>query len=91
MTYVFRLALMFNTDFDPLEVLEQLKNTQRELAHSHNEHADLLKQITEFLQQIGQHVNAQDLEIRSLHNRIQILETVRAYETDKITTNSPRD
>lgn len=83
---------MFDPNFDPLAELEKIReqnqliiSNHQQIARAFNEHATLLKQITQHLEEIGARLNIQDKELTDLHNRVRLLETVRQYENKKPT------
>jgi hypothetical protein len=79
---------MFDPDFDPLTKLEKL-DTQvnalhtlvQKLIESHNQNIELLKQIIEQINQQTGAINAHDLQINEIHNRLRLIEVARQYET----------
>ena len=71
---------MFNPKFDPLEQLEKLNATTQRLIELHNQNTQLLKQVVEQINQHTEAINAHDLQINEIHNRVRLLEVARQYE-----------
>lgn len=71
---------MFDPNFDPLASLEKLNATTRHLIELHNQNTQLLRQAVEQINQQTDAINAHDLQINQLHNRVRLLEVARQYE-----------
>jgi hypothetical protein len=80
---------MIDPNFDPLAQLEHLDEKVKALqemvnylVESHNKNITVLKQMVE---QINQHtgaINAHDLQINDIHNRLRLIEVARQYENN---------
>jgi hypothetical protein len=81
---------MFDPEFDPLDqlqtankhILQQQKQIMQQ-AKNINELARAFNQRSEVIEKLVEVVNKQDLQINQLHDRLQILEIARQYETNK--------
>jgi hypothetical protein len=78
---------MFDPNFDPLTRLEKLDEKAtalhdlvQRLTESHNQNIVLLKQIIEQINQQTGAINAHDLQINEIHNRLRLIEVARQYE-----------
>ncbi len=71
---------MFDPNFNPLEKLEYLTATNQRLIDLHNQNTQLLKQVVEQINQHTEAINAHDLQINEIHNRVRLLEVARQYE-----------
>ena len=64
------------------EKVKALQEMVNYLVESHNKNITVLKQMVE---QINQHtgaINAHDLQINDIHNRLRLIEVARQYETN---------
>jgi len=80
---------MIDPNFDPLAKLEHLdakvkalQEMVNHLVESHNQNITVLKQVIEQINQQTGAINAHDLQINEIHNRLRLLEVARQYETN---------
>jgi len=89
------MTRMFDADFDPMttlldlqgQVLQCGKNINQ-LAIAHNQMRELQQQMVEQLNQMIEAINAHDVSLYDLHDRVRLLEAARQYETNKDNTTT---
>lgn len=87
------MTKMYDQDFDPLRVLQdlqgqvlQVSKNLNQVAIAHNQMRELHQQMVEQLNQMIEAINAHDVSLYDLHDRVRLLEAARQYETTKNNT-----
>ena len=89
------MTKMYDADFDPMavildlqgQVLQCSKNITQ-IAKALNQQTILHQQMVEQLNQMIQAINAHDVSLYDLHDRVRLLEAARQYETTKNNTTT---
>lgn len=89
------MTKMYNDEFDPLRVLQDLQaqvlqcsKNITQIAAAFNQNRELQQQMVEQLNQMIQAINAHDVSLYDLHDRVRLLEAARQYETTKNNTTT---
>jgi hypothetical protein len=83
------MTKMFDADFDPMnqlldlqtQVLQCSKNINQ-IAIAFNQNRELQQQMVEQLNQMIAAINAHDVSLYDLHDRVRLLEAARQYESN---------
>lgn len=89
------MTKMYDDNFDPMatlldlqgQVLQCSKNITQ-IATAFNQNRELQQQMVEQLNQMIAAINAHDVSLYDLHDRVRLLEAARQYETTKNNTNT---
>lgn len=89
------MTKMFDGDFDPLTVLQdlqgqvlQISKNIHQIATAFNQNRELQQQMVDQINQQIEAINAHDVSLYDLHDRVRLLEAARQYETTKNNTNT---
>ena len=80
---------MYDRDFDPLTVLQDLQGqvlqigkNVKQVAIAHNQMRELQQQMVDQLNQMIAAINQHDTSLYDLHDRVRLLEAARQYENN---------
>ena len=84
------MTKMYDKDFDPLQSLAdiqgqllQCSKNITQIALAHNQARELQQQMITQLNEMTAAINAHDVSLYDLHDRVRLLEAARQYETTK--------
>jgi uncharacterized protein YoxC len=84
------MTKMFDGDFDPMATLLELQGqvlqvgrNVNQIAIAHNQMRELQQQMVDQLNEMIKAINAHDVSLYDLHDRVRLLEAARQYETNK--------
>jgi len=89
------MTKMYDKDFDPLTVLQDLQGQLlqcskniNQLATAFNQNRELQQQMVNQMNQMIEAINQHDTSLYDLHDRVRLLEAARKYETTNQTSHT---
>jgi ABC-type transporter Mla subunit MlaD len=90
--------MMFDKKYDPYELLQNLARQHakqselvKQMTEALQQHRDIIEQLIAQLNQNTDYVHAQNADIKQIHDRLTLLEIARQYENTQDNTSPTKD